>query len=381
MDFGWTAEQEALYQRVLTFARDELNHEVRVREREQRFGAAEWRQCGEFGLLGLSAPERYQGLGLGALTTARAIEALGEGCEDTGLVFSISAHLLACVMPIALYGSEALCEQVLGRLCTGEWIGANAITEPEAGSDVYALRTTAVREGETYVLNGTKTYVTNGPVADCVVVYAATQPAHGYLGVSAFVVEKGTPGLGLGQPFVKMGLTTSPTSSMYLQDCRVPASHLLGQEGQGAAIFTASMRWERSCLFAGYLGAMERQLERVIAFARERRQFRKTLGQHQAIAHRIADMKLRLEAARLLLYRACWLIDRNEEAALEVSLAKLAVSEAAIRSGLDAIQIHGGLGYIVDSGVEQMLRDAIPATIFSGTSEIQRDIIARRLGL
>ena len=194
MDFGWTAEQEDLYQRVLTFARAELNHDVRERERAHRFGAAEWRRCGEFGLLGLSAPERYRGLGLGALTTARAIEALGEGCEDMGFVFSIAAHLFACVMPVALYGSEALCERALGRLCTGEWIGANAITEPEAGSDVYALRATAVRDGESYVLNGTKTYVTNGPVADCIVVYASTQPVHGYLGVSAFVVEKGTPG-------------------------------------------------------------------------------------------------------------------------------------------------------------------------------------------
>jgi alkylation response protein AidB-like acyl-CoA dehydrogenase len=194
-------------------------------------------------------------------------------------------------------------------------------------------------------------------------------------------VEAGTPGLTVGKPFEKMGLTTSPICSIYLERCRVPRENLVGAEGSGAAIFTSSMHWERACLFAGYLGTMDRELGRTIAYARERHQFRRPIGRNQAVAHRIVDMKLRLESARLLLYHACWMRDQGEEATLEVSLAKLAVSESAIHSALDTIQLHGGIGFMTETGVEVALRDAVAATIFSGTSEIQRDLIARRLGL
>jgi alkylation response protein AidB-like acyl-CoA dehydrogenase len=377
MDFGWSDSQRDLYQRTWAFARDRLGREIGAHS----FPVAEWRAAGEMGLLGLSLPERHGGLGLDALTTAYAVEAFGRGCRDGGLVFSAAAHLFACAMPIARFADDALRERWLPKLASGEAIGANAITEAEAGSDVFALKTTAVRDGSSYVLDGAKSFVTNGPVADAILVYAKTAPGDGYLGISAFVVERGTPGLRVGEPFKKMGLESSPIASVYLDGCRVPAGNRLGREGEGAAIFTDSMHWERACLFAGYVGAMERQLEECVAFAGARRQFRKPIGRQQAIAHRIADMKLRLDGARLLLYRACWLRDRGAEATLEVSLAKLAVSEAAIQSGLDAIQIHGGSGYLVETGVERALRDALPATIFSGTSEIQRDLIARGLGL
>ncbi len=377
MDFGWSEQQDDLYGRTLAFARAQLG----ARGGGGAFPLEAWRRAGEFGLLGLSVPERYRGLGLDALTTARAVEAFGRGCADGGFVFSACAHLFACAMPIALHGDDALKARVLPRLASGQWVGANAITEAEAGSDVTALKATATRDGAGYVLDGAKSYVTNGPCADVLLVYAKTAPNDGYLGVSAFVVERDAPGLRVGPPFAKMGLESSPISAVYLDGCRVPATSRLGAEGAGAAIFADSMLWERACLFAAYVGAMERQLDDCVAFARERRQFRRPIGKHQAVAHRIADMKLRLEGARLLLYRACWLRDRGHEATLEVSLAKLAVSEAAIQSGLDAIQIHGGLGYMVESGVERALRDAVPATIFSGTSEIQRDLIARGLGL
>jgi alkylation response protein AidB-like acyl-CoA dehydrogenase len=376
MDFAWTDAQRDLYERTLAFARAHVG-----RRPGSGFAREEWGRAGEFGLLGLSVPTRWGGLGLDALTTARAVEAFGRGCRDGGLVFSASAHLFACTMPVATHAGDELRARVLAKLASGAFVGANAITESEAGSDVTALKTTAVRDGASYVLDGAKSYVTNAPIADVMLVYAKTAPGDGYLGVSAFVVERGAPGLRVGQPFVKMGLESSPIASVYFDGCRVPAANLVGAEGQGAAIFADSMQWERSCLFAGYLGAMEWQLDECVQFAGERRQFRRPIGKCQAIAHRIADMKLRLEAARLLLYRACWLRDRGEEATLEVSLAKLAVSEAAIQSGLDAIQIHGGLGYLVESGVERALRDAVPSTIFSGTSEIQRDLIARRLGL
>jgi alkylation response protein AidB-like acyl-CoA dehydrogenase len=381
MNFSWTKTQDKLYTTVLTLAREKLNSLPKEQELSQELRSEQWHLCGKFGLLGLCVPERYGGMGLDALTTARVIEAFGRGCEDMGLVFSASAHLFACVMPIFEYGTEQLKEAMLPQLCSGEWKGANAITEKEAGSDVFALKTHAVRDGESYVLTGTKTYVTNGPVADVIIVYASTNPAHGYLGVTAFVVEKNTPGLIVGKPFSKMGLTTVPASAVYLENCCVPAGNRLGVEGQGARIFQTSMQWERACLFASYIGMMERQLEQTIAYGRERRQFGKPISKNQAISHRIADMKLRLESARLLLYRACWLFDQGKNSVLDVSLSKLAISEAAIRSSLDAIQIHGGVGFATETGIERQLRDAIPSTVFSGTSEIQRDLIARELGL
>jgi alkylation response protein AidB-like acyl-CoA dehydrogenase len=284
-------------------------------------------------------------------------------------------------MPIAEHADDALKERVLPRLASGEWVGANAITEAEAGSDVFSLSTRAVRDGARYRLTGRKTFVTNGPVADCFLIYASTEPEHGYLGITAFVVEQGAPGLTRGEHFDKIGLSGAPVCEVTLEDCPVDESNRVGAEGAGAAIFRSSMDWERACLFAQYLGVMDRQLDEVVAFAKRRRQFGKALGRHQAVGHRIADMKLRLDAGRLLLHRACWMKSQGLESTLEVSLAKLAISEAAVQSGLDAIQIFGGLGIKTETGVATALLDALPGTVFSGTSEIQRDLIARGLGL
>jgi alkylation response protein AidB-like acyl-CoA dehydrogenase len=381
MDFSWSETQKSLYRETLLFARNRLAQEPAGEPGHGCApGSAQWRAAGGHGLLGLSAPEEFGGAGLDALTTARVIEALGCGA-GMGLAFSISAHLFACVMPIAQHGNPELRRRLLPRLCSGELIGANAITEAEAGSDVFAIRARAERDGDGWVLNGVKSYVTNGPLADVTIVYAKTDPAAGYLGIGAFVVESDAPGFRFGQPFEKMGLRSAPIAPLYLDDCRVGAESMLGSEGAGAEVFRSSMQWERACLFAAYLGQMDRQLETVLTFARERRQFGKRLASFQAVSHRIADMKLRLESARLLLYKACWSFDQGCNATLDISLAKLAVSEAAVQSGLDAIQIHGGAGYATDLGIERELRDAIPATLFSGTSEIQRDLIARELGL
>lgn len=376
MDFSWSQEQDERYAQVLAETQRAFSPSP-----GQFWTRAQWQQCGDMRLPGLSVPEHYGGSGYDALTTARVIEAFGRGCEDMGLVFSLAAHLFACAMPIAEHGEEALKNRLLPGLCGGTLIGANAITEEKAGSDVFALTTRATRDGDVYVLNGQKSYVSNGPVADLFVVYAVTNPAHGYLGITGFVVEKDTPGLIIGEPFHKMGLTSTPACRVSFEECRVPVANRLGREGQGAEVFTRSMQWERSCLFAAYLGQMERQLERTIAYTRERRQFGKPLGKHQALAHRLAAMKLRLESARLLLYRACWRFAQGQKATLEISLSKLAVSEAAVAGGLDAIHIHGSLGINADYGIETMLRDALPSTIFSGTSEMQYDIIARELGL
>jgi alkylation response protein AidB-like acyl-CoA dehydrogenase len=381
MQFSSSAEQDRLYEEAREFALARVNPAVRARDAAPYFSEHEWRLCGELGLLGSCVPEQYGGGGHDALTVARIVEGFAKGCSDTGLVFSACAHLFAVAMPIAEHGDDDLKQRVLPRLAGGEWVGANAITEAEAGSDVFSLQTRAVRDGSRYLLTGTKTFVTNGPVADCFLVYASTEPDHGYLGISAFVVEGDPPGLTRGEHFDKIGLTGAPVCEVRLEDCPVDVSSRLGEEGSGAEIFRSSMSWERACLFAQYLGVMDRQLEEVVAFAKERRQFGKALGRHQAIAHRAADMKLRLDAGRLLLHRACWMKSQGEECGLEISLAKLAISEAAVQSGLDAIQIFGALGIRSETNVATALSDAIPSTIFSGTSEIQRDLIARGLGL
>jgi alkylation response protein AidB-like acyl-CoA dehydrogenase len=375
VDFDWAAQER------------DAHREIRTRTGGWPapppgfFTREEWRRCAELGLVGLSVPARYGGGGRGFLDTAGAVEAFGHGASDMGLVFAAMAHLFACAMPIAEHGSEETRRTLLPRLCSGDWVGANAITEAGAGSDVTALATRAERAGEHYVLTGEKSFVSNGPVADVVVVYAASRPEFGHLGVSAFAVERGTPGLVVGEPFGKVGLERCPASTLRLEECRVPAARLLGREGQGAAIFQAAMRWERTCLFAAYLGQTDRLVRRCAGHARQRRQFGRPLGANQAVSHRIARMQLRLEAARLLLWQACWRLDRGEPAALDVAMAKLAISEGAVQTALDAVHIFGAAGVSTACGIERELRDALPSTIFSGTSEMHLERIAGELGL
>ncbi len=376
MDFSWSQDQQTLFDGALAFART-LSTEIHTPE---QFRAA-FRDLGEFGALGLCIDESLGGMGLDSLTSARTIQALGEGCSDLGLIFSASAHLFACVVPIAEHASPELAHRVVPKLCRGEWIGANAITEAEAGSDIASMRATARREGDTYILDGVKSYVTNGPLADVVLVYATVDPSRGFMGLTGFVVERDRPGIAIGERFETMGLDSSPISSIYFDGCRIPVGNRLGDEGSGSKVFAESMHFERTCLLAAWVGAMDRQLALVLEHARERRQFRRPIGKFQAISHKIVDMKLRLESARLLLYQACWARDRGETATISVALAKLAISESAVQNALDAIQIFGGAGYMVEMGIERALRDAVPTTIFSGTSEVQRDLIATGLGL
>jgi alkylation response protein AidB-like acyl-CoA dehydrogenase len=375
MNFEWTAEESARYNEVYSRTKQWPTPDPGF------FTVPEWKLCASLGLLGLSIPEEYGGEGCGFLATARAAEAFGRGAPDMGVIFAALAHLFACAMPIVEHGDEAMRRLVLPRLSSGEWVGANAITEDGAGSDVTRLATRAERDGDAYVLTGEKSFVSNGPAADVFVVYATSQPELGYLGVSAFVVERGTPGLVIGEPFGKLGLDRCPASTLRFAGCAVPASRRLGGEGQGAAIFQAAMRWERTCLFAAYLGRMERLTGLCAEHARTRSQFGRPIGSNQAISHRLARMRLRLEAARLLLWRACWLLEKNEPASAEVAMAKLAISEAATESAMDAIRIFGGDGIRSDRGIERELRDAVPSLIFSGTSEMQLELIVRELGL
>jgi alkylation response protein AidB-like acyl-CoA dehydrogenase len=266
-------------------------------------------------------------------------------------------------------------------LVSGEWVGIHAITEPMAGSDAYSLRTRAERKGDRYVLNGSKTFITNAQTSSLNIIFANVDPSKGAAGVSAFIVEKGTPGFSVSRKLHKMGLRTSPMAELALVDCEVPAENILGQEGSGQAIFTASMEWERICITASHLGAMQRMLEQSIRYARERKQFGQPIGKFPAIADKIADMDIRLEAARMLLYKAAWMKKDGRHPLREAAMAKLFVSEACVQNSLDAIQIHGGYGYMTEYEIERELRDAISGKIYSGTSEIQKVIIAGCHGL
>jgi len=381
MDFSWSEEQLAYKKAVIEFAQKELKDDLIELDRNSGFSRENWEKCARFGIHGLPFPEKYGGAEADILTTMLTMEGLGYGCKDNGLIFGINAQMWSVQMPIFSFGTEAQKEKYLPNMCSGKIIGAHGMSEPDSGSDAYSLRTRAEKVEGGYVLNGSKTFVTNGPVSDLAVVFATVNPDRKMWGVTAFVVEKGTPGFSISKHIEKMGLRTSPMSELIFQDCFIPEENRIGPEGAGAKIFADSMEWERSSILASHIGAMERQLETSIQYARDREQFGQSIGKNQSVANRIVDMKVRLETARLLLYKVAWLKSEGKPAVMEAALAKLYLSESFVQSGLDAIKTLGGYGYMTEFEVERDLRDAIGGTIYSGTSDIQRNIIARLLGL
>ncbi len=374
MDFSLSAEQRELTEAAMAFAKRELNGDLGKREDAAEFPWDAWRACAKFGILGLPVPAELGGAGSDVLTTALVMEALGYGCHDNGLLFSLNAQLWSVEHPLVTFGTPAQQRAYLPGLMQGDIIGGHAMTEPDSGSDALHMRTRAERRDDYYVLNGTKQFITNAPVADMLLVYAAVEGRPGLAGLSAFLVDASAPGVSKSRSFEKMGLRTSPMGEITLTNCLVSAQNRLGPEGAGMAIFNSSMEWERSCLFASTVGAMRRQLDACVRYAREREQFGQPIGKFQAVADKLADMYVRLEAARLLLYR-------GRSAPAEAAAAKLFTSEAWVRSSRDAIQTHGALGYMKEAGIERDLRGAIASTIYSGKSEIQRVVIARMLGL
>jgi L-prolyl-PCP dehydrogenase len=382
MDFSLTPEQEIMRREIVRFARERLNDGVIARDREQVFSRELWRECAGVGLTGLPVPEEYGGSGFDPLSTALALEAFGYGCQDSGLVFSVCAHLLSCVVPIWKFGNEEQKQRYLKGLCDGSLIGVHAMSEPGSGSDAFTLRTRAQRDGDGYRINGTKMFISNGPVADVVIVFALTDPAKGYHGgVTAFLVEKSAKGFTASRKIEKMGLRTSPFGELAFDDVYVSCDAVLGSVGGGAVMFTHAMDWERICLFASHIGTMERLLETVIKYARTRTQFGQAIGKYQAVSHKIADMKVQLEAARLLTYRSASMLEKSKKVGMDAAMTKLFVSESLVRAALDTVQLFGGYGYSTEYEVERALRDAIGSTIYSGTSEMQRNIIARWLSL
>jgi alkylation response protein AidB-like acyl-CoA dehydrogenase len=329
----------------------------------------------------MAIPPEYGGLNLGLTSLLAVMEGLGYGTRDQGLLFSLNAHLWTNSIPILIYGTDEQRRKYLPGLTDGTLIGANGASEPDAGSDIFSMRTRAVRDGDSYVLNGTKTFVTNAPVADLVVAYATLDPKLGATGITGFIVERDTPGMSVSRRLDKMGLRTSPMAELIFEDCRIPVANRLGREGRGVQVFESSMEWERGCILATCLGVMRRQLEACIAHARARKQFGKPISKFQSVANKIVDMKVRLDTSRPMVYRIGRLKDQNRHAMQEAAIAKLYVSDCFVKSSLDAIQIFGGYGYMTEQEIERDLRDAVGGTIYSGTTEIQRNIVAASLGL
>ena len=381
MNFEFSEEQLEFKKNAVTFAQEALNDDVIKRDKDGTFSHELWKKCAEFGIQGSAFPEQYGGLNTDIFSTMLLMEGLGYGCKDSGLLFAINGQMWTVQMPILRFGSEELKNKYLPKLCSGEMIGANGVTEPDSGSDAFSLTTSAKLEGDYYILNGAKTFCTMAAAADVYMVFATVDKRKGFMGVTAFIVERDFPGFRVGRDIEKMGLRTAPMAELILEDCRVPVENRLGREGNGAAVFEDTVEWERTCILASILGAMERQLEQCIRYSRERKQFGKPIGKFQSIANKIVDMKVRMETSRLLLYNVAWKKQTRGKAAMEAAIAKLYLAEAWISSCLDAVQIHGGYGYTTEYEVERDLRDAVGSTLYSGTSEIQRNIIARYLGL
>ncbi|AVJ19741.1 acyl-CoA dehydrogenase family protein [Serratia sp. JUb9] len=381
MNFNFSNAQERRYESAYRFALDVLDQDAQARITQRGLNLELWRQAAAHGFTLGPLSDQFGGEEMGALDTALMIEALGKGSRDLGLSFSLCAHLCACVIPLSRFGSDTLKAQYLEPLVTGKLIAANAATEPEAGSDIYAMRSTAQPCDGGYRLNGKKVFITNAPIADLFVVYAKTNPDHGFMGVSAFLIEKGAPGLSVSETIPKDCLSNCPWGELTFHDLFVPETQRIGMPGAGGAIFHDSMIWEKGCLSALFIGVMERLLDTSLTYAKQRQQFGKPIGQFQSVSNRIIEMKLRLEQCRLMLYRGCWRHDQGQDAELDIAMSKLLISEYAVQSALDAIQTFGGAAMDQELGLVRELLNVIPSRIFSGTNDIQKEIMARKLGL
>ncbi|MDX2035956.1 MAG: acyl-CoA dehydrogenase family protein [Isosphaeraceae bacterium] len=381
MDFDFTPSQKHWHDAAVEFARAHLDDDVLERDENREFWREGWQRCGQFGIQGLPIPEEFGGKGQGLPETIAAMEGLGYACADNGLIFAMNASMWTNNIPILLFGTDEQKRRWLPGLCNGSLVGANGASEVGAGSDIFSMKSTAERVDGGWVLNGRKTWVTSGPIADVYVCYMKTDPTKQALGISAFIVPKDTPGFRVVREIRKLGVRTVPMGELAFEDCRLPADAMLGREAPGAEIFACSMEWERGAILAGALGAMRRQLERCIKHARTREQFGQPIGKFQAVAHRIVGMKVRLESCRPLVYRIGRLKAEGKNAMTEAAIAKLHVSDCYIKNSLDAVEIFGAMGFASEFGVEKELRDSVGSLIYSGTNDIMRNLIAKSLGL
>ena len=372
-----TEDQLSIRDMVRDLARNEIAPHAARWDREQRFPRELFATLGELGLLGVLIPEEHGGAGLGYVEYVLILEEIG--AADGGVGLGVAAHNSLCTNHLYLFGSDELRASYLPKLASGQWIGAWGLTEPEAGSDAGGTRTTAVRDGGDWVLNGSKNFITHASVGDAAVVMARTSKESGHHGISAFFVPFDRPGVGPGKKEDKLGMRCSDTSSLVLEDCRVPADHLLGPEGDGFIQAMKVLDGGRISIAALALGIARGALDATLEYAAVRHQFGKPIASFQLTRAKLADMATEVEAARLLTMRAAVLKDSGRTVTLESSMAKVYASEAAVRVGEEAVQIHGGYGYTTDYPVERAWRDAKLCTIGEGTSEIQRMVIAREI--
>jgi butyryl-CoA dehydrogenase len=378
MEFSFTPEQLMFKEQVIRFAAKEIVPRVAEHDLQSEFDFNSFRGLGEFGILGIHLPENLGGGGGDVVTTVLAGEALGEAGVDGGLTLAYGAHTFLCADTILCHGSDAQKEKYIPKLASGEWIGCMGLTEPGAGSDVASLNTRAKKAGGKYILNGSKMFITNGSIADVAVIYAKTGMDQKHAGISAFIVEKGTPGFSASRDLVKMGVRTSHTSELVFEDCEIPAENLLGQEGAGFLMAMQTVEWDRSAILAPFIGGMTYVLRKCARYAKERHQFGRPIAEFQATKHKLADIKIFIEAARSLCYRIAWCKDQGRPLNhLEAAVAKLFVGDWSLKPANDAMLLHGGYGYCYEYEVERFFRDSRLAPIGGGTSDIQKKIISK----
>jgi butyryl-CoA dehydrogenase len=377
MDFELTEEQQMVREMTRAFVKREVQPVASRLDREGIYPSELVKRLSEMGLMGMSVPQEFGGSGMDLLSCVVAMEEISKGWASLAVAMSVHNSLVCA--PILRFGSAAQKQKYLALLARGEWLGCYALTEPSAGSDAGSIQTRAKRTGNDFVLNGNKIFITNGNRANLAIVYAVTDPARDKKGISAFIVEKNSPGFVVGKLEDKLGLRSSDTASLLFEDCRVPHENLLGAEGEGFKIALATLDGGRIGIAAQALGIAQGCLEESVAYAQQRRQFGHAIAEFEAIQWMLADMATEIDAARLLAYRAAWLAEQGRRFTKEAAMAKLFASEAANRAAYKAIQIFGGYGYTKEFAVERLFRDVRITTLYEGTSEIQRLVIARHL--
>lgn len=377
MDFELTEEQRMVQEATRAFAEKEIKPVASRLDHEGAYPHEELKKLSAIGLMGVFVPEEFGGAGMDRVAYVAALEEISKIWASLGVIMSVNNSLVCG--PVLRFGSEAQKKRYLPLLARGEWVGCYALTEPGAGSDAGSIQTQARRVGSDYVLNGSKVFTTNGSRANLAVVYAVTDSSAGKNGISAFLVERTTPGYVVGKIEDKLGLRSSETAALQFEDCRISAENLLGREGEGFRIALETLDGGRIGIAAQALGIAQGCLEESLAYSKERKQFGQPIANFQAVQAMLADISMELDGARLLTYRAAWLQQQNKKVTREAAMAKLFASEASNRAAYKALQIFGGYGYIKDFVVERLFRDARVTTLYEGTSEIQRLIIARQL--
>ncbi|AJG96044.1 acyl-CoA dehydrogenase AcdA [Bacillus tropicus] len=377
MHFKLSEEHEMIRKMVRDFAKNEVAPTAAERDEEERFDRALFDQMAELGLTGIPWPEEYGGIGSDYLAYVIAIEELSRVCASTGV--TLSAHTSLAGWPIFKFGTEEQKQTFLRPMAEGKKIGAYGLTEPGSGSDAGGMKTIAKRDGDHYVLNGSKIFITNGGIADIYVVFALTDPESKQRGASAFIVESDTPGFSVGKKESKLGIRSSPTTEIMFEDCRIPVENLLGEEGQGFKIAMQTLDGGRNGIAAQAVGIAQGALDASVEYARERHQFGKPIAAQQGIGFKLADMATDVEAARLLTYQAAWLESEGLPYGKESAMSKVFAGDAAMKVTTEAVQVFGGYGYTKDYPVERYMRDAKITQIYEGTQEIQRLVISRML--